>query len=1128
MDPNTSVVSPEVQPVLIQTLQTWEVISPTPKHTLKGSVTPGFLKRSGRSRRINIEIHQVPVPITSENDDPKTVEKVYICLFKPSRFRRNAHVGQADFVDDSDRSIDSSVGPYHNIPSKKNINKNELSPVSEAEVCFDDDDISLMSYQEGTLTSKASHREMSILNSFNSQRFHGWELKHKFELQYVKIARYHSSRSTAMLMVEVEGIVQERKIIFSTDEELSEFLRYVQEQKLREEERSKERLRIATDGLNIDNWGEFAKKTIDILVEIVGAQNLIAADSSGTSDPFVKVKLNGKTIHQTKVIKRSLDPIWNLSTKSFFILSTNARELFQNSDGLTFLVYDSDVLSDNDILGAVTLSPKELYIGNEERNLYDLHPYVTGKKKEGFKKGTLAIRTRHASDYDKKFMKRFIQNETKKKNPVTHSNYLDHRGKDGHGIIATITQKRKRVVKIGNKEVKQFKIRPLPVPSQVKEWMSTEEIDKEVMKPSEKWKHAGNGTLGRIFLEVIGCYGLPNLDNMRFLGNKTDAFVKVVYEDVAVQTDTIDDCLSPRWFPWMQRAFTLYTMHPSSQLFVGIFDYDSGSLNSHDLIGKVTVDLTHLRPGTEYTLDYDILTTTLVPGEKRGTIKLRIRKEIFDVRSYMLKSIALPPSVHVNVDDEKEWFCVRGTCQGKYNMTPYNLETIYAYIEELLEYTSVVYYLKEASVDLILWRSSQFSVHVRLPWLAKTEASTQNLIEKYTKKVLLKFPIHSLFAFLTLTTLIEKPRLFPSFIFALWGWILMAVMSWKLRHPDPWKKCNTFREYLVMLLTGETLPPHSIEQNENSNDANEYEMKWKEYLDRAKKRAEVAALRAEKEAEEYAKEMEEITAIDSGTKTKDGKGLVAKILEPYLYPIQVYLGQICEALRFAKNVVLWEECYYSFWFATAFFILAILFYYVPWLALVQWTLRSIVWICFGPWMKLVDVFYVSKLPLENADESIEDEDEKHKQLMNDTRIKKEDVLKLADMKRYLFGQYHVKVFILKMERFIQKPLPSSSAIPFSKEKLSLEQLNREENVKKEDCKQGQQLVGIMLPKIQEVPVDQAPTGKQIGEQQLLGQDQDINIPLLKFSFVVLSAVCVTWIGLPPIISTVKNSFFILT
>ena len=91
-----------------------------------------------------------------------------------------------------------------------------------------------------------------------------------------------------------------------------------------------------------------------------------------------------------------MDPIWNLSTKSFFILSTNARELFQNSDGLTFLVYDSDVLSDNDILGAVTLSPKELYIGNEERNLYDLHPYVTGKKKEGFdfgrmKKATMVL-----------------------------------------------------------------------------------------------------------------------------------------------------------------------------------------------------------------------------------------------------------------------------------------------------------------------------------------------------------------------------------------------------------------------------------------------------------------------------------------------------------------------------------------------------------------------------------------------------------------------------------------------------------------------------------------------------------------------------------------------------------------
>ena len=178
-----------------------------------------------------------------------------------------------------------------------------------------------------------------------------------------------------------------------------------------------------------------------------------------------------------------------MSTKSFFILSINARQLFQNTDGLIFLVYDSDVLSGNDILGSVIVTPKELYIGNEERNLYDLHPYVTGKKKQGYKQGTLAIRTRHASEYDIHFMKSFIQNETKKKNPISYSNHLDHRGKDGNGIIATITQKRKRIVKIGNKEVKQFKIRPLPVPRQVKEWMSMDEIDKEAMKPSEKWKH---------------------------------------------------------------------------------------------------------------------------------------------------------------------------------------------------------------------------------------------------------------------------------------------------------------------------------------------------------------------------------------------------------------------------------------------------------------------------------------------------------------------------------------------------------------------------------------------------------------------------------------------------------------
>lgn len=113
-----------------------------------------------------------------------------------------------------------------------------------------------------------------------------------------------------------------------------------------------------------------------------------------------------------------------------------------------------------------------------------------------------------------------------------------------------------------------------------------------------------------------------------FLGNKTDAFVSVVYEDIYIRTHTIDDCLSPRWLPWTNRAFILNIGHASSQIFLGVFDYDSG-FDDHDLIGRVSVDITNLRKDTDYLLNYNIYPSARVTGRKiQGKVTIRLRLEI--------------------------------------------------------------------------------------------------------------------------------------------------------------------------------------------------------------------------------------------------------------------------------------------------------------------------------------------------------------------------------------------------------------------------------------------------------------------------------------------------------------------
>lgn len=129
-------------------------------------------------------------------------------------------------------------------------------------------------------------------------------------------------------------------------------------------------------------------------------------------------------------------------------------------------------------------------------------------------------------------------------------------------------------------------------------------------------------------------------------------------------TDTIDDCLSPRWLPWTKRAFTLRMTHPSSRINVGVFDYDPG-LSDHDLIGRISIDLTNLQKNTEYLLTYNLYPSSQIEGRKsEGVIRVRLRKEIPDERLYAVTGIEPPRACHINVESRKEFRVVRQTCIG--------------------------------------------------------------------------------------------------------------------------------------------------------------------------------------------------------------------------------------------------------------------------------------------------------------------------------------------------------------------------------------------------------------------------------------------------------------------------------
>jgi len=147
------------------------------------------------------------------------------------------------------------------------------------------------------------------------------------------------------------------------------------------------------------------------------------------------------------------------------------------------------------------------------------------------------------------------------------------------------------------------------------------------MQPSRQYQYVGSGKIAKVYLEILACDNLPNMETVGHFGNKTDAFVQVVYEDCICKTDVIDDKNSPRFLPWTNRAFVLHTTYPSSVINLGVFDYDQGvaAMSDHDFVGRVSVDVTNLCPGTEYQLNYTLYDTALIEKRKsNGTIKVSL------------------------------------------------------------------------------------------------------------------------------------------------------------------------------------------------------------------------------------------------------------------------------------------------------------------------------------------------------------------------------------------------------------------------------------------------------------------------------------------------------------------------
>lgn len=354
----------------------------------------------------------------------------------------------------------------------------------------------------------------------------------------------------------------------------------------------------------------------NVLMEVVSARGLTSIKGV---DPYCLIRVGSHEVHRTKTIWNDPDPIWTVRTGSLCLLRIPEEdsEIIDESEHSVVV----EVNHGNQCIGIVTISFKEVMTKVGEREEFPIRLKPTSKENDNATTDDL-VRS-HSGNYFRRPRLVFLieKHFDLTPRPSLPQGSLALRFRKAHKDDIDFFLEEKNESENREKEVKssgfslgsmasrkgidgkiEFKTQPCADPDRVKEttWLTDEQLHEEALKPSSKWIEAGYGDSGRVFVEIISCGSLVNLD--MGLNDTTDSFAAIVFEDSLVRTDVVYDCLDPLWMPWSRRAFAFNILHPSSMLFLGVFDYDD--LGNHDPIGRVGINTSKFQSNTSYLLHY--------------------------------------------------------------------------------------------------------------------------------------------------------------------------------------------------------------------------------------------------------------------------------------------------------------------------------------------------------------------------------------------------------------------------------------------------------------------------------------------------------------------------------------------
>lgn len=808
----------------------------------------------------------------------------------------------------------------------------------------------------------------------------------------------------------------------------------------------------------------FETEMVSILIEIVSATNLTTPERrdpssirknlddlfvplpSTSCDPYVVVRDGRTDIHSTSVIYDTSNPIWTLKSGSLCLMqSPTLLEFFERSNVLEFNIKNNHGISDGDsddgdeTIGTVMIHKAELLEGTGERKYYEilLPPQAVTNKIENATLPYLYLRYKPASPEDIDFMVTLQEQRNENCGVYASDAILPPSNQNEHPFSRYTRNE------IAN-GVLEYRIQPASDPqnSMKTEWMTPTQIEQSSKQHSRAWTLSGSGSIGKVYLEVLGCDSLP----MRINEHTINSFVCIVYEDSVVNTDVIWDCLSPRWMPWSQRAFVLKMMHPSSQLFMGVFNKNNKLPgNCNEPLGRIIVNLTNLRPNAIHTLTY-YLRNEDQKENSRGSITIRLRITLEDERAALLSGFwTTEDHYYVSTVDKSDFKCASYVLTNDPSQGSLSLRNLTNSTRELLEGTeAAIDSIIDALMVLILWRG-HYPVTLHL----------------CRREIPLCLPLHSMVAFSWAIMLAWDFQKCISFVCFFIGWALLATMEDQRKNPSVWRRPRSYWELLCILFRGKSgRPRRTILPNEQLEETEEFESKAE---DRAKRRAKaIERWKAERRAQEetYWQE-EELNPSNGSNGIMTEEYSSALLLAPFqsvLLPMQETLHKACVIGRIATSIVLWRDSYATFWIVTLCFSFSAVAFWIPWALLLKWGFTVVVLALFGPWMKLVDIYYFRRNPSTRGLPDSKEYEKLYRLLLGDepsaARIHRENAIKLMDTKRYMFGQYLARVPILKEERHPSDAALSSSSIPYNTNPRPVNIVKRIH---------GQQLWGDMVP-----------------------------------------------------------------